>query len=169
MQKCTVKRCEETVRRKDRKKHEDENMSRHYSLLKEENERILWSASKMVSLPEMQRNLLTVSLEWNYSICNPKCFVTIMHQSIPPAPSTPPGWPPGISIFFALDGKFPGVGTLELSNPPGWGRKKGQMPRPPSTLQHFSLIAQSNSAILSILMCDFLFQLTSSFVIALGF
>ena len=28
-------------------------MSRHYSLLKEENERILWSASKMVSLPEM--------------------------------------------------------------------------------------------------------------------
>ena len=36
----------------------------------------------------------------------------------------PPGWPPGISIFFALDGKFPGVGTLELSNPPGWGRKK---------------------------------------------
>ena len=27
-------------------------------------------------------------------------------------------------FFFALDGKFPGVGTLELSNPPGWGRKK---------------------------------------------
>ena len=38
----------------------------------------------------------------------------------PPAP--PPGWPPGIGIFFALDGKFPGVGTLELSNPPGCGR-----------------------------------------------
>ena len=38
--------------------------------------------------------------------------------------------------------------------------------RPPSTLQHFSLIAQSNNAILSILMCDFLFQLSSSFVIA---
>ena len=53
MQKCTVKGCGETVRRKDRKKHQDENMSRHYSLLKEENERILWSASKMVSLPEM--------------------------------------------------------------------------------------------------------------------
>ena len=48
-----------------------------------------------------------------------------MHQSIPPAPIPPPtGWPPGISIFFTLDGKFPGVGTLELSNPPGWGRKK---------------------------------------------
>ena len=38
------------------------------------------------------------------------------------------------------------------------------MSRPPSTLQHFSLIAQSNSAVLSILMSDFLFQLTSSFV-----
>ena len=53
-------------------------------------------------------------------------FVSIMHQSIPPAPSLPPppGLTPGISIFFALDGKFPGVGTLELSNPPEWGRKK---------------------------------------------
>ena len=29
------------------------------------------------------------------------------------------------------------------------------MPRPPSTLQHFLLIAQSNSAVLGILMCDF--------------
>ena len=36
----------------------------------------------------------------------------------------PPGLPPGISIFFALDGKFPGVGTLELSIPSEWGRKK---------------------------------------------
>ena len=26
--------------------------------------------------------------------------------------------------YFALDGKLPGMGTLELSNPPGWGRKK---------------------------------------------
>ena len=60
--------------------------------------------------------------------------------------------------FYALDGKFPGVGPLELSNPPGWDEKRGQMPRPPSTLQHLSLMAQSRSAILSILMCDFLFQ-----------
>ena len=28
------------------------------------------------------------------------------------------------AFFFSLDGKFPGVETLELSNPPGWGRKK---------------------------------------------
>ena len=47
-----------------------------------------------------------------------------MHQSIPPAPRPPPGLTPGISIFFALDGKFSGVGTLELANPPGWGGKK---------------------------------------------
>ena len=40
------------------------------------------------------------------------------------------------------------------------------MPRRPSTLQHFSLIVRSNGAILSILMCDFLY-LTSSFVTAL--
>ena len=45
-----------------------------------------------------------------------------------------------------------------FANPQGGDEKRGQMPRPPSTLQHFSLIAQSNSAILSILMCDFLFQ-----------
>ena len=48
----------------------------------------------------------------------------VMHQSIPAAPRPPPpGWPPGISIFFALDDKCPGVGILELSNPLGWGRK----------------------------------------------
>ena len=52
----------------------------------------------------------------------------------------------------ALEGKFPGVGTLELSNPrDGGGGGRGQMPRPPSTLQHFSLSAQSNSAVLNIL------------------
>ena len=36
-------------------------------------------------------------------------------------------------------------------------KKRGQMPHPLSTLQHFSLIAQSSSAILSILMRDFCF------------
>ena len=47
--------------------------------------------------------------------------VRVMHQSIPAAPRHP-----GHKhfFFFALDGKFPEVGTLELSNPPGWGRKK---------------------------------------------
>ena len=96
-----------------------------------------------------------------------------MHQSIlaaprPTPPPPPPGLPPGISVFLALDGKFPGVGTLEQSNPPGWGRKKrANAPSSSSGLQHFSLIAQSSSTILSTLMCDVLFQLTSSFVIVL--
>ena len=62
-----------------------------------------------------------------------------------------------------------GWGLLSCQIPRDGDEKRGQIPRPPSTLQHFSLIAQSNSAILSILMCHFLFQLTSSFVIALGF
>ena len=53
--------------------------------------------------------------------------------------------------------------------PRGGDEKRGQMPHPPSTLQHFSLIAQSNNAVLSILMCVFSFQLTSSLVIALEF
>lgn len=41
-----------------------------------------------------------------------------MHQSIPAAPSNL-----GITIFF-LGWQFPGGWVLELSNPPGWGRKK---------------------------------------------
>ena len=84
-----------------------------------------------------------------------------MHQSIPAAPS--------ISIFLPWMANSRGWGLLSWQIPRGGDEKRGQMPRPPSTLQHFSLIAQSSSAILSILMCDFLFQLTSSFVIALGF
>ena len=100
--------------------------------------------------------------------------IVIMHQLIPPASSSPPP-PPGLIPrhwhSFCLGWQMPGDGDLILSCqfPRGGDKKRGQMPRPPSTLQHFSLIAQSNSSISSILMCDFLFQLTSSFVIALGF
>ena len=72
-----------------------------------------------------------------------------------PAPPSP-----GISVFFALDGKFPGMETIRRSGE----EKRGQTPRPPKTLQHFSMIAQSNSAVFSTLMCNFLFQLRSSFV-----
>ena len=96
-------------------------------------------------------------------------FTRPTHTNILSLPSpTPPGWPPSISIFFALDSKFPGWGLLTCQIPRSGDEKRGQMPRPPPTLQHFSLIAQSNNAVLSILKCDFLFQLTSSFIIALG-
>ena len=43
-------------------------------------------------------------------------ILTFMHQSIAPVTSQP--------TAPALDGKFPGMGTLELSNSPGWGQKK---------------------------------------------
>ena len=39
-----------------------------------------------------------------------------------PPKNNPPT--PRAQLFSPLDGKFRGVGTLELSNPPGWGRKK---------------------------------------------
>ena len=50
---------------------------------------------------------------------------SVMHQSLPAAPSRAP---------FALDGKFPGVGTLGLSKPPGWGQKKRA--NAPSSVNH---------------------------------
>ena len=66
--------------------------------------------------------------------------------------------PPGITIFLPWMANSRGWELLNSQNPWAGEEKRGQMPRPPSTLQHFSLIAQSSSAILSILMFDFLFQ-----------
>ena len=49
------------------------------------------------------------------------------------AQSPPPNTPiPGIIIFFASNGKFLGPRLR------GEDEKRGHMPRPPSTLQHFS-------------------------------
>ena len=98
---------------------------------------------------------------------------TVMHQSIPLAPSPPPPtrWPPGSGIFFALDGKFLGVRTLWAVKSPGVGTKKeGKWPvlRQHCNIFHWSH-SRIHSAILNILMCNFLLPLTSSFVIALGF
>ena len=58
------------------------------------------------------------------------------------------GLNPGISIFFLCLGW--GWRLLSCQITRGGEEKRGQMPRPPSTTQHFSLIAQSNSA----LTCD---------------
>ena len=51
-------------------------------------------------------------------------------------PASHPGLTPE-KYFFALDGKLPGAGTLELlSNPCQIGKeKRGQVPCPPSTPQ----------------------------------
>ena len=81
-------------------------------------------------------------------------------------PGPPPGLTPGISIFLPWMANSRAWGLLSWQIPRGGEENRGQMPRSPSTVQHFLSIAQSNSAILK---CDFLFQLTSSFVIALGF
>ena len=70
-------------------------------------------------------------------------------------------------FFFALDGKFPGLGTRAVKFPGLGTKKEGKCPVLRQHSNIFSLIAQSNSAVLSILVCDFLFQLTSSFITAL--
>jgi len=92
-------------------------------------------------------------------------FSPFMHQSIPAAPSTPsPPAPPtpraeprALTFFLPWMANFQGWRLLSCQIPRGGDEKRGQMPHPPSTLHHFSLIAQSNNAVLSILMCDFLF------------
>ena len=76
-----------------------------------------------------------------------------MHQSIPPAPMPPPRADPGeLAFFLPWMANSRGWGLLSWQIPRGGDKKRGQMPRPPSTVQHFLLSAQSNSAIL---MCDF--------------
>ena len=50
-------------------------------------------------------------------------YLCINQFHLRPAPP-PPRLTSGQWHFFAFDGKFPGVGTFELSNPPGWERKK---------------------------------------------
>ena len=95
-----------------------------------------------------------------YSKCRAyQTLLKIMHQSIPAAPSLPPHGltPRALAFFLPRMANSRGWGLLSCQIPRGGDEKRGQMPRPPSTLQHFSLIALSNSAVLSVLMCDFLF------------
>ena len=82
-------------------------------------------------------------------------------QPPPPHTHTHPGWPLDIDTrafeFFLpwMENSRGWWGLLSCQIPRGGDEKRGQMPRPPSTLQHFSLIAQSNSAVLNIFMSDF--------------
>ena len=68
-------------------------------------------------------------------------------------PPPPPGVTPRHWHFFCLGWQIPRGGDSQI--PHGGDKKRRQMPRPPSTLQHFSWIAQSNNVILSILMFSF--------------
>ena len=122
--------------------------------------------------PKVRYNLQLNVIRGDYNITDKQIHISIhMHQSISPAPRAAPPPPlqltPGHWHFGMANSR--GWGLLGCQIPWGGDEKRGQIPCPPSTLQHFSLIAQSNSTILSILMCDFLFQVTSSLVIALGF
>ena len=95
-------------------------------------------------------------------------FVSVNSSCAQPSPPPPththPGWPLGIDTrafeFFLpwMENSRGWWGLLSCQIPRGGDEKRGQMPRPPSTLQHFSLIAQSNSAVLNIFMSDFLFK-----------
>ena len=100
-------------------------------------------------------------LEWELWICPINASVNSTWAQPPP-----PADPRELAFFLPWMANFLGWGLLSWQIPRGGEENRGQVPRPPSTVQHFLLIAQSNSAILK---CDFLFQLTSSFVIALGF
>ena len=53
------------------------------------------------------------------------CTVNACISQFQVRPEPPPPLPPPRALpFFGLGWKIPGVGTLELSNPPGWGPKK---------------------------------------------
>ena len=67
-------------------------------------------------------------------------------------------WPNLRALAFnvlALNGKFPGSETHKLPNDPRWEQRRGQIPLPKSSLQQFSLTAQSRNATLSNLRCNF--------------
>ena len=119
------------------------------------------------------RTLIVLNISVHNCCDTPFCLcvqMQFMRQSIPPAPAPPPGLTPGHQHFFLpWMANSRGWGLLSCQIPRGGDEKRGQMPRPPSTLQHFSLIARLNTAVFNIFMCNFLCQLTSSFVIALGF
>ena len=102
-------------------------------------------------------------------LSNCLCISQFQLRPKPPPHPPPPGWLPRISSFLSWMANFRGWGLLSCQMPRGGNEKRGQKPRPPSKLQHFSLTVQSNSAFLNILMCEFLFLVTSFFVIALGF
>ena len=67
-------------------------------------------------------------------------------------PPSPQAHPQALAFFVPWIANSRGWGLLSCQIPRGGDEKRGQMPRPPSTLQNFSLIPQSSSAILSILM-----------------
>ena len=87
----------------------------------------------------------------------------------PPPQNNPPT--PGHNFFLPCMANSRGWGLLSCQIPPvgGGDEKRGQIDSSLSAVQHFSLFAQLNSAILSILMCNVFVSINVFFVIALGF
>ena len=65
---------------------------------------------------------------------------------IPAAPSSPRSDPRALAFFLPWMANSPGVGTLELSIPPGWGRKKRA--NASSLLQYCNISHLSHSRIM---------------------
>ena len=65
---------------------------------------------------------------------------------IPAAPSFPRSDPQALAFFLPWMANSPGVGTLELSSPPGWGRKKRA--NASSLLQYCNISHLSHSRIM---------------------
>ena len=60
------------------------------------------------------------------------CSASVKSNCAVPPPSRANSW--ALASLFSLDGKFPVARTFEMSNAPRWGRKRGQMRLPQSTL-----------------------------------
>ena len=114
-------------------------------------------------------NAVGVFVPCDYYLRRPNASVNSSCARPPSPPADPRADSQALAFFLPWMANSRGWGLLSCQIPRGRDEKRGQTPRPPSTLQHFSMIAQSNNAVLSILTCDFLFQFLSSFVIALGF
>ena len=126
-----------------------------------ENIKVLSSARNIGVTFDSHFNLEKHVMNTSKTAFFPLCISQFQLRPAPP--------PRALAFFLPWMVNSWGWGILSCQIPRCGDKKRGQIPHPLSTLQQFSLIALSNSAILSILMLNFLFQLTSSFVIALGF
>ena len=126
----------------------------------------LISSSKIILFEKLYQETFGIVSSGEETLCLP-CFIQRNNQrqietsnasvnsgcaQRPPPP--PRADPRALAFFFFTPwmGNSREWGLLSCQIPRGRDEKRGQIPRPPSTLQHFSLIIQSRS---TILMCDF--------------
>ena len=75
------------------------------------------------------------------------CFAALSISQFHLRSGPPRADPRELAFFLPWMANFRGWGLLSWQISRGGEENRGQMPRPPSTVQHFFLIAQSNSAI----------------------